>query len=226
VPRDREEKMYFLDSLGFTLVKTFNELDKHFSMLFNNNVLVYPFEISVRYACFNFKVAHVDFYFQPLQVVVPYWLCLETISDAGLQPLIRLEGHQDMVWMCDHQAVELLNSTVNVPVKDNKGKDYYPETSYHLQYFFEVLYGLRGYEDDNGKKFCVATDFTIANKWRDAILAEGCNKLKNMLETNRYFKFLDKVDHMTVEQEKKKIYVVDNEVVKGNELINVLTARL
>lgn len=226
MPRDREEKMFFLDSLGITLVKTFSELDKHFHMLFNNNVLIYPFDVRVRYACYNFKVALVDFYFERLEVVVPYWLCLETISDAGLQPLITLEGQQDMIWMCENQAEELLNSTVCEPITDESGNTYYPETSYHVKYFFEVLYGLRGYEDENGKKYCVATDLDIANKWRDAIVVSGCAKMKNLLETNRYFKFLDKVDKMTVEQESKKMVMVDNQVVKGNEIVNVLTSRL
>lgn len=198
-PLDAVERNSLLRSFGFDCIRTFQWLDNLIAMLFLEKVyLIYPWEIKVRYVDPVFKVALTDVYFEPIDTVVPMWLCIDSFIDAGKAPLFGANNKeiQDMAFMTEYQEHEILSSMFLPAVKDDLGELYYPELSFHFQYTLDVIFGVRGYDSPDGLKY-VATDINLAEKWRKAICAEGKRKMKKLIGTQRYNMFVTGIDKMT-----------------------------
>ena len=227
IPLDAVERNHLLRSFGFDCIRTFQQLDNLIAMLFLEKVyLIYPWEIKVRYVDPVFKVALTDVYFQSLETTVPMWLCIDSIIEAGKAPLFcqNYKQIQDMAFMTDYQETEIISSMFLPAVKDDTGELYYPELSFHIQYVLDVIYGIRGYDTPDGVKN-VATDLHLADKWRQAICAEGKRKMKKVIGSQRYNMFVTGIDKMsTVRKETAPVLAEERE--KSFNSVQVLMSKL
>jgi len=228
IPEDAVERNLLLRSFGYdNVIKTFQSLDYLIGMLFlENKMLVEPWDITVRYADPIFKVALVDVYFYPLEVTVPYWMCIDSVIEAGLSPLFCRDNKeiQDMAFISENQKHELISCMFNAPIKDSNNEIYYPELSFHIQYVLDVIFGVRGYDTKDGITY-VATDLNLADKWRKAICAEGKNKMKKLVSTDRYLAFVQGIDKLNLQrQQASPVYVQQQEENKQN--LQTLMSRL
>jgi hypothetical protein len=215
IPADAEERNYLLRLLGYNCIRTFYQLDNLIAMMFlENKYLVAPWEIKVRYCDPVFKVALTDIYFQPIDTVVPMWLCIDSIVEAGKAPLISEHNRQlqDMAFMCESQESTILSCMFFDTVNDENGDPFMPELSFHIQYVLDVIFGLRGYNSDTGMVY-VATSLDVADNWRKAIVDEGKKKMKKVLSTQRYKHFLVDIDSL----EEKRTGPVQREQKEYNE---------
>jgi hypothetical protein len=225
VTESYEERNFLLRNLGYPNLLSFYHVDNQLTMLHKNNLLCYPWDIRVLYVCPFSMVAQVEIYYQPVDTTLTYWMDIDTIAEAGLNPVVNRErGYaQDMAWMCKEQAVYLRESALMPPVILN-GRERYPELEDHINYLLEVLYGVRGYEDANGVLHYVATSHQIANAWRDAILAEAGRKMEKVLSSKRWYQYIDRIDKM--KQLNIHTKPTEQEVQVTTELIQTLAARL
>lgn len=225
IPADITERNDLLRLLGYDCIKTFYWLDNLIAMLFLEDVyLIAPWTINVRYVDPVFKVVQADVYFELLECVIPMWMCVDSIIDAGKAPLFSPDNDviQDMAFMCENQETSLLSSMFLDPVKDSDGEMYYPELSFHIQYVLDVIFGIRGYDTPNGKTF-VATDINLADKWRKAIVNEGKHKMKTIVKSDRYRRFVLGIDDL---MSKHKGFVDAETTNTDNTVLLKLTSKL
>jgi hypothetical protein len=220
-----EERNFLLRNLGYPNLLSFYLLDNQLTMMYKNNILAYPWDIRVLYVCPFSMVCQVEIYYQPIDTTLTYWMDIDTIAEAGLNPVVNREkGYaQDMAWMHKDQAVHVRESALMPPVI-LLGRERYPELEDHINYLLEVLYGVRGYEDMDGKLHYVATSHQIANAWRDAILAEAGRKMEKVLSSKRWYQYIDRIDRL----KKLNIHTKPTElqVETTTKLIQTLAARL
>ena len=182
-PEDR------LEVLGPSLMQ-WEQYEYNMQQFFKNDLLVYPWTVTTRQVFPSLAVALVSFYYHPLEVELEYYLDLQTVAITGLQPLqLGTVGEEiDMVWMCEQQAEMFWTSVFDTP---EKGR--WVSLDFHLQYFFDVIYGVRGYEDSDGKIHKVATCITTAELWRKAIMDEGLRKAKMLLSPDKMAEYSDQM---------------------------------
>jgi hypothetical protein len=227
MPQDAVERNSLLRSFGFDCIRTFQQLDNLIAMLFLEKVyLIAPWTIKVRYADPVFKVALCDIYFEPIETVVPMWLCVDSIIEAGKAPLFSVDNKeiQDMAFITLQQESDILSCMFYPTVKDENNEMYYPELSFHIQYVLDVIYGIRGYDSPKGLLY-VATDLKLADKWRLAICAEGKRKMKKLVGTQRYTMFVAGIDNLnTVRKETSPVFAEERE--KSSNSLTALMAKL
>lgn len=182
-PEDR------LEVLGPSLMQ-WEQYEYNMQQFFKNDLLVYPWTVTTRQVFPSLAVALVSFYYHPLEVELEYYLDLQTVAITGLQPLqLGTVGEEiDMVWMCEQQA-----ETFWISVFDTPENGRWVSLDFHLQYFFDVIYGIRGYEDSDGKIHKVATCITTAELWRKAIMDEGLRKAKMLLSPDKMAQYSDQM---------------------------------
>ena len=225
LPLDAAERNYLLRSFGFDCIRTFHTLDNLIAMLFLENVqLIYPWEIKVRYVDPVFKVALTDVYFKSLEVVVPMWLCIDSVIEAGNAPLYNEYNKeiQDMAFISVQQESDVLSSMFLPAVKDINNEMFYPELSFHIQYVLDVIFGVRGYNSPKGLIY-VSTDLKLANKWRLAICSEGKNKMKIVVGTNRYSMFVLQIDKMNTERKETSPLSAEERERSSNSLTALMS---
>jgi len=197
VTESYEERNSLLCTLGYNYLKTIYNLDNHIAMLYKNNVLCYPWDLRVLYVDPFSRICKAEIYFHPLDVALEYWLDIDTIVEAGLEPVVnRTNGYaQSMVWMCEEHATIVRESMLIPPIVIDK-RERYVELETHINYFFEVIFGVRGYVDEKGELHYVATSHQIANVWRDVIIKEASLKLEKVLSATRWYNYIDRIDKL------------------------------
>jgi len=228
VPTQYEEKVDLLKNFGITQLSTFYQAIKQIQMVYLNDVLIYPWTVSVRYCDPIWQVAHVELYIHPLELYLDYWMCVNTIREAGNNPLYNEENHivQDMAWLCEDQSDSVYNSTFLDPVLDWNNKIIYPELSAHVQYLFDVIYGIKGYPDSTGKLHYVATSQKWAQKWKEACINDGYKKYGKIIQTKRYLDYINNINTLIGKSVETKEKVLAEKVHTDTNLITKLTARL
>lgn len=223
VPLDIEERNYLLRSFGFNCIRSFDWIDNLLNMMFKDGMLLYPWEIKVRYCDPVFKVALIDLNVNCIDFPIPMWVCVDSIIEAGKAPLYNdyFDEIQDMAMMCPEQEQAIISSMFLEPVKDGN-ESYWPELSFHIGYIFDVLFGVRGYDGPDGKIY-VATNLQIAAKWRDAIVAEGKRKMRSVMKSGRYNNFVCELDTLEASETKP---VREEKKIEDFETIKTLSARL
>ncbi len=196
-------------------------------MFIENELLVYPWTISVRYVDPVFKVALVDVHFIPLNTVVPMWMCIDSIIEAGKAPLFGAHGRQiqDMAFMCEEQEHSLILSMFKDHVIVD-GEPLFPELSFHIQYVLDIIYGIRGFEGVDDKLYYVATDWTLAEKWRTAICIDGKISMKKAVTSNRFYTFISELYQLQDKREEKSVVEIADKVVPKKEILISLSSKL
>lgn len=221
IPETTYEKNNILRNFGINELCTFHKLQHFIRMVYLDNSIIYPWDIKVRYCDPIWQVAHIEFYIVPLEITLEYWMCINTIRDAGLSPLYDEHNNilQDMAFMTAEQGDSLFASTFLDPVKDGD-KLLYPELSSHIQYLFDVVYGIKGYATGSGDIVRLCTSQYWANKWKEACIKDGIYKYRKVLTTNRYLAFIDNIETILLNKEKVPI-------IHETQIVNLkLAARL
>ena len=225
VPLNTFDKNYILNNFGIKGLSTFYDVQNFIRMVYLDNMIIFPWDIRVRYCDPIWQVAHIEFYIHPLEITLEYWMCINTIRDAGKSPIYDEHNNilQDMAFMTETQSDSLFATTFYEPVKDGD-KLLYPELSGHIQYLFDVIYGIRGYSDSNGNYSRLCTSQYWANKWKEACIKDGIYKYKKVLKTDRYLKYIDDIDYVIMnkgEASIEKVPIIEKLIVNQN-----LAARL
>lgn len=228
VPADTEERNSLLRSFGYQCIRDFYQLEKLITMMFiENELLVYPWKISVRYVDPVFKVAHVDVFFEPIKTVVPMWMCIDSIIKAGKAPLFGAHGRQiqDMAFMCEEQEHSMILSMYHDHVIEN-GEPLFAELSFHIQYVLDIIYGIRGFKGVDENLYYVATDWDLAEKWRNAICIDGKIRMKKAVTSNRYHSFVSELYGLQDNREDKSLVEIAEQLVPKKEVLISLSSKL
>jgi len=202
VPMGCAERGTVLHTLGLKLYTMQEIMDLH-TLMINDNLQVYPYNLKITYVDPQLQVANVEIEYRNQMVTLSWWMDLESIREAGLAPLLLPDGKLvDMAFLCPQQGQEMYNAMFMQPVNKT-----WPELEYHVRYVFDTLYHVKhDIPRTNGTAEKWINSIEQAEVWMEHFIKLGYVKLEKVLDTERYRQWCDSM--VWIEANKKEIKTV------------------